>query len=324
MRGTISDAGKLIAEWAPAPEWWNVATFKEPFRLEGKKTLGYEIAEQMGWSLPDADPLSDGRRHRGSSACGARSASCSSSAGSTPARRACRARRGAGRGLRADRARSRRAPNARRCGGRGHGRERVARAGTVRGPAIPRGRAGGSGGTAVAVTEEDMFDAMLDPSAEEGVFACPEGGATLAALRMLRRSGEVKAHERVVIYDTGSGPGTRKPGGRPARAARRAGAHHEVRVAVVRPGVRCARGAVAARYERARRRRRGRRAGKGPRARHEARRRGLARHAGPSRRRARARAREHAAALVLEIDTPGGLESSMRVMAGRILDPSAR
>src|SRR5262249_26916479 len=51
--GTIADCGRVVGEWAPAPEWWNVATFKEPFRLEGKKTLGYEIAEQLGWELPD-------------------------------------------------------------------------------------------------------------------------------------------------------------------------------------------------------------------------------------------------------------------------------
>src|SRR5258707_737793 len=51
--GTIADAGKALATWAPAPAWWNVSTFKEPFRLEGKKTLGYELAEQGGWRLPD-------------------------------------------------------------------------------------------------------------------------------------------------------------------------------------------------------------------------------------------------------------------------------
>src|SRR5204862_4622265 len=54
VRGTIADAGRALIEWAPSPEWWNGATFKEPFRLEGKKTLGYEIAEQLGWQLPDA------------------------------------------------------------------------------------------------------------------------------------------------------------------------------------------------------------------------------------------------------------------------------
>src|SRR5262249_32142663 len=48
-----SPAGRALPAWAPAPEWWNVATFREPFRLEGKKTLGYEIAEQTDWRLPE-------------------------------------------------------------------------------------------------------------------------------------------------------------------------------------------------------------------------------------------------------------------------------
>jgi threonine synthase len=51
--GTIADAGRALESWAPVSEWWNVATFKEPFRVEGKKTLGYEIAEQSGWRLPE-------------------------------------------------------------------------------------------------------------------------------------------------------------------------------------------------------------------------------------------------------------------------------
>ena len=62
-----------------------------------------------------------------------------------------------------------------------------------------------SGGTAVAVGEEDLLDGMMDLATHAGCFACPEGGATLAALRQLRASGEVKARERVVVYNTGSG-----------------------------------------------------------------------------------------------------------------------
>jgi threonine synthase len=60
-------------------------------------------------------------------------------------------------------------------------------------------------GTAIAVSEEDMLDGMNDLARAEGCFSCPEGGATLAALRQLRRSGEIGGKERVVIYDTGSG-----------------------------------------------------------------------------------------------------------------------
>ena len=62
-----------------------------------------------------------------------------------------------------------------------------------------------SGGTAVAVSEESMLDAMLELASLEGCFACPEGGATLAALRQLVTSGEIAHDARVVIYDTGSG-----------------------------------------------------------------------------------------------------------------------
>jgi len=62
-----------------------------------------------------------------------------------------------------------------------------------------------SGGTAVAVSEEDLLDGMVDLAERSGCFACPEGGATLAALRQLRASGEVRANERVVLYNTGSG-----------------------------------------------------------------------------------------------------------------------
>src|SRR5262249_55465681 len=52
--GLISDCGKIVAERGPAEGWFDVSTLKEPYRIEGKKTMGYEVAEQMGWELPDA------------------------------------------------------------------------------------------------------------------------------------------------------------------------------------------------------------------------------------------------------------------------------
>ena len=51
--GLISDAGKMIAEEAPLKGWFNVSTLKEPYRIEGKKTMGLEIAEQLNWTVPD-------------------------------------------------------------------------------------------------------------------------------------------------------------------------------------------------------------------------------------------------------------------------------
>jgi threonine synthase len=51
--GNIGDCGKLVAGLTAGGEWFNVSTLKEPYRLEGKKTMGYELAEQMNWELPD-------------------------------------------------------------------------------------------------------------------------------------------------------------------------------------------------------------------------------------------------------------------------------
>jgi len=200
--GTIADAGRLVGEWAPAPEWWNVATFREPFRLEGKKTLGYEIAEQLAWRLPDAIlyPTGGGtglvgmwRAFRELAALGWTEGPMPrlvavQVAGCAPIVRAFEA--GEPRATPWEDART------------------VASGLRVPSPfadSLILAAVRESGGVAVAVGEEDMLDAMHELAALEGVYACPEGAATLAALRQLRRSGEVKTSERVVIYDTGSG-----------------------------------------------------------------------------------------------------------------------
>ena len=52
--GLISDCGRMVAERKEQEGWFDMSTLKEPFRIEGKKTMGYEVAEQMGWTLPDA------------------------------------------------------------------------------------------------------------------------------------------------------------------------------------------------------------------------------------------------------------------------------
>jgi len=200
--GTIADCGRALAEWAPAPEWWNVATFREPFRLEGKKTLGYEIAEQLGWELPEAIlyPTGGGTglvgmakafeelNELGWLAAGRTRLVAVQVKGCAPVVRAIET--GAARV------------------------EPWADAWTVAaGLRVPFPFADtlildairGSGGTAVAVDETEMLDAMLELAAEEGCFACPEGGATVAALRQLLASGEIAREARVVLYDTGSG-----------------------------------------------------------------------------------------------------------------------
>ncbi|MCC6651190.1 MAG: threonine synthase [Candidatus Eisenbacteria bacterium] len=202
VRGTISDAGKAIAEWASGPDWWNVATFKEPFRLEGKKTLGYEIAEQLGWNLPDVIlyPTGGGTGLVGMWRAFREMFELGWLPGRMPRLVAVQVA-GCAPIVRAFDAGEARATA-------WEGAVTVASGLRVPGPfadSLILEAIRGSGGTAVAVSEEDMLDAMLQLSADEGVFACPEGAATLAALRALRVSGEVKPDERVVIYDTGSG-----------------------------------------------------------------------------------------------------------------------
>jgi len=202
--GTISDCGRVVQEWAPAPEWWNVATFKEPFRLEGKKTLGYEIAEQLGWELPDVILYPTGG---GTGLVGMAKAFREMqdlgwiAAGRLPRLVAVQVNGCAPivRAFDANAARAEAWPNA----------QTVASGLRVPSPfadTLILDAIRGSGGTAVAVSEEEMLDAMVELSSLAGCFACPEGAATLAALRQLLASGEVKgADTNVVLYNTGSG-----------------------------------------------------------------------------------------------------------------------
>ena len=61
--GLITDCGKIVAERKDAEGWFDVSTLKEPYRVEGKKTMGYELAEQFDWTFARRDSLSDRRRH---------------------------------------------------------------------------------------------------------------------------------------------------------------------------------------------------------------------------------------------------------------------
>jgi threonine synthase len=202
VTGTIADAGRALAAWAPAPEWWPVATFKEPFRLEGKKTLGYELAEQGGWRLPDVIVYPTGG---GTGLVGMWRAFLELQAlgwitGTLPRLIVAQVR-----GC---------APVVRAFAAGADTAEPWADAHTLAsGLRVPSPFADRlilravreTGGTAVAVSEEEMLDAMAELTAREGCLACPEGGATLAALHQLRASGEIGRDARVVIYNTGSG-----------------------------------------------------------------------------------------------------------------------
>jgi threonine synthase len=200
--GTIADAGRALETWAPAPEWWNVATFKEPFRLEGKKTLGYEIAEQSGWRLPEVIfyPTGGGTGLVGMWRAFEELAELGWTSGPMPRLVAVQAQ-GCAPVVRAF-------ENGERTATPWADARTVASGLRVPSPfadtlilkSIHETR-----GIAVAVSEEELLDGMMEMAELEGCVASPEGGATLAALRQLLRSGEVSPAARIVLYNTGSG-----------------------------------------------------------------------------------------------------------------------
>ena len=200
--GLITDCGKIVAERKDAEGWFDVSTLKEPYRVEGKKTMGYELAEQFDWILPDVilyptgggtgligmwkafDEMEtmnwiDSKRPRMVSV---------QSIGCAPIVKAF------------------------------HDGERFAdefpNAHTVAsGLRVPKAVGDflildalrESNGTAVAVADEDLIAAVKEIGAAEGIFCAPEGAACLPALRVLVEQNLVSENETVVIFNTGAG-----------------------------------------------------------------------------------------------------------------------
>lgn len=200
--GLITDCGKIVAERKDAEGWFDVSTLKEPYRVEGKKTMGYELAEQFNWTLPDMilyptgggtgligmwkafDEMEqmgwiDSKRPRMVSV---------QSIGCAPIVKAFHD----GANLAAE------FPNA---------------ATVASGLRVPKAIGDflildalrKSGGTAIAVSDEDLIAAVKEIGAAEGLFCAPEGAACLPALRMMVEQNLVKENETVVIFNTGAG-----------------------------------------------------------------------------------------------------------------------
>ena len=199
--GLITDAGRIAAERGRPLGWYDMSTLKEPYRIEGKKTMAYEVAEQLGWSLPDwiVYPTGGGTgmvgmwkafeemEHIGWLEPGRRPRMVSVQAEHcAPIVRAFE--QGAERSEMWKDARTvadgLRVPKA-------IGDFLVLRA--VR----------ESGGTAVAVQDADMVAGMRELGRREGISAAPEGGAALQAVKQLLRDGVVKPSDTVVIFNTG-------------------------------------------------------------------------------------------------------------------------
>lgn len=200
--GLISDCGKMVAQRKDAEGWYDVSTLKEPYRIEGKKTMGYEVAEQFQWNLPDAIfyPTGGGvgligmwkafdeMEQLGWISSKRPKMVAVQAAGCQPVVRAFE---------------------------RGEARSTFwENAWTISsGLRVPKPLGDflildalrASGGTAIAVTDEESLDAGTELAHDEGIFAAPEGAACVAALKKLLASGFLRPEERIVIYNTGAG-----------------------------------------------------------------------------------------------------------------------
>lgn len=202
VEGLITDCARLMAERKEAQGWFDVSTLKEPYRVEGKKTLGYEIFEQLGWRLPDAIVYPTGggvgligmwrafeeMEEMGWIGPERPKMICVQAAGCAPIVRAFDA-----------------------------GEDTAApweNAQTIAaGLRVPRALGDflildalrSSRGCAVTVEDKAMVEAVRELAAREGVFACPEGAATVAALKSLREREVVKPADTIVLCNTGTG-----------------------------------------------------------------------------------------------------------------------
>jgi threonine synthase len=202
--GLISDCARMVAERKDKEGWFDVSTLKEPFRVEGKKTMGYEIAEQLGWTLPDAViyPTGGGvgligmwkafdeMEQLGWIKTGSQRPRMISvqAAGCAPIVKAWDEHK----------------PSS----------EAWKDAATIAaGLRVPKAYADyivldilkQSSGIAVAVTDAEIMQAFLSWAREDGIFAAPEGAASLAGYSKLRASGFLKSTDTVVLFNTGSG-----------------------------------------------------------------------------------------------------------------------
>jgi threonine synthase len=199
--GLITDAGRIAAEQGTPLGWYDVSTLKEPYRIEGKKTMAYELGEQLGWRFPDwiVYPTGGGTGMVGMwKAFDELEQIGWKMPGTRPKMVSVQAEHCA--------------PIVRAFEQGAERSELWKDAHTVAdGLRVPKAigdflvlrAVRESGGTALAVSDADMVAAMRQMGAMEGISAAPEGGAALHAVKRLLADGRMKPSESVVIFNTG-------------------------------------------------------------------------------------------------------------------------
>ena len=200
--GLISDCARMVSEGKEKQGWFDVSTLKEPFRVEGKKTMGYEAAEQLGWRVPDGIIYPTG-----------------GGVGLIGMWKAFDEMEELG-WIKSDRPRmvsvqsSGCAPIVEAWDEGKPSAEFWPNASTLAaGLRVPKPYGDylildilkKSGGAAVAVSDDEVMDALRHWARVEGIFAAPEGAAALAAYRKLRNKGFFAPEDTVILFNTGSG-----------------------------------------------------------------------------------------------------------------------
>jgi threonine synthase len=200
--GLINDAGARVRERAPRHGWFDVSTLKEPYRQEGKKTMGYELAEQLGWTLPDVIVYPTGG---GTGIVGMWKAFAEMEAlgliGPERPRMVTVQAEGCAPIVRAFERGERHAEPWQNAQTAAAG----LRVPVAIGDYLILGALRESGGTAVTVSEDEFRDAQLELGRLEGMYAAPEGAATYAGLKKLVERGVVTPEHLVVLFQTGMG-----------------------------------------------------------------------------------------------------------------------
>ncbi len=201
--GLISDAARMAGEKARAEGWFDVSTFKEPYRVEGKKVMGYELAEAFDWQLPEVIiyPTGGGTGLVGMWKAFAELETLGWLKNTKRPRMVA---------VQADGC----APVVKAFQAKASSCDFWTNAHTIAsGLRVPKSFADrlmlqdiyDSDGTAVAVSDEAILDAQRQLASLEGIFAAPEGAATLAALEKLIERKWIHPGERVILFNTGSG-----------------------------------------------------------------------------------------------------------------------
>ncbi|PKP64050.1 MAG: threonine synthase [Alphaproteobacteria bacterium HGW-Alphaproteobacteria-7] len=202
VNGQIDDCGKLVAAGKDAQGWFDLSTLKEPYRIEGKKTMGLELVEQLGWRVPDVIfyPTGGGTGMIGMWKAFAELEAIGLIGPERPRMVAVQAE-GCAPMVRAFEQ------------GERHAVRWDDPATVAAGIRVPQAvgdflildAVRESGGFAIAVSDAAIEDAVSAVARDDGTLLCPEGGATLAAYEKARRNGLVSADEEVLLFNCASG-----------------------------------------------------------------------------------------------------------------------